>query len=87
MAAQPTRDSMLTRLARVNRTRAFLGALVIALAALFTPGVLGAVLLFVVVAGLAALLSVTWPVTPTITRLTRLAVLAALAAVATTKLF
>ena len=56
--------NLLTPLARMNRTRVFLGALVIALIGLFLPGVWGALLLFAVVAALAALLSQTWSVTP-----------------------
>ena len=77
---------MLSRLARLNRTKVLLAALVIALAGLFLPGLWGALVLYAVVGALAYLLSLTWPVTPPALRAFRLLVLAALAAIATTKL-
>jgi hypothetical protein len=78
--------NLLTRLARMNRTRVFLGALVVALIGLFLPGVWGALLLYAVVATLAALLSQTWSVTSPVLRLARLLILAGLAVIATLKL-
>ncbi len=77
---------LFTRLARLDRTRVFLGVLVIGLAGLFLPGVWGALVLFAVVAALGALLSQTWSVTPPVLRVTRLLILAALAVVATLKI-
>ena len=44
------------RLARVNRTQAFLGALAVVVLGLFLPGWFGAAILFVLVGGLLALL-------------------------------
>jgi hypothetical protein len=77
---------LLITLRRLNRTQVFLGALVLALLGLFVPGTLGALLLYAIVAALAALLSATWSVTPPGVRIFRLVVLAGLAAIATTKI-
>jgi hypothetical protein len=60
----------------------FLGALVVALVALFLPGRYGVVLLAAIVIGLGWLMSRTWPVVPPATRTLRLLVLAVLAAFA-----
>ncbi len=78
--------SLLTALARMNRTRVFLGALVIALIGLFVPGVWGGMVLLAVVATLGALLSQTWSITPPALRGFRLLVLAGLAVVALIKI-
>jgi hypothetical protein len=80
-------SNLLTTLARVGPTKVLLGTLAVALAGLFLPGVWGALILFALVAALAALLAQTWPVTPPPLRLFRLVVLVGLAAVATTKIF
>ena len=77
---------MLSRLARLNRTKVLLAALAIALVGLFVPGLWGALVLYAVVGALAYLLSLTWPLTPPALRIFRLLVLAGLAAIATTKL-
>ncbi len=87
MGAQQRGGGLLATLARLDRTKVFLGALVIAVLGFFLPGALGAVLLFAVVAALAALLGVTWSLTPPATRIFRLLVMAAITAIATTKLF
>jgi hypothetical protein len=68
-----TSDHFLRRLARVNPTSAFFLALVLLLAGLFLPGVVGALLLAVLAAGLAALTFTTWPVQTPVTRVVRLA--------------
>jgi hypothetical protein len=78
--------NLLTRLARLDRTKVFLGTLVVGLVGLFLPGVWGALVLYAVVAALAALLAQTWPVTPPGLRLVRLIVLVGLAVIATTKI-
>ena len=70
-----TPDPFLRRLARVNTTTAFVVALVLLLAGLFLPGVVGALLLAVLAAGLAALTFTTWPVQSPITRLVRVVLL------------
>lgn len=44
------------RLARVNRTQAFLGTLALVLIGLFAPGWIGAIILFAVVVALGVLL-------------------------------
>lgn len=68
-------DNLLQRLARVNPITAFIVALGLLLAGLFLPGIIGAALLFVLVAALAALTFTTWPVQSPSTRVFRVAVL------------
>ncbi|HKD96825.1 MAG TPA: DUF6703 family protein [Micromonosporaceae bacterium] len=70
---------------RGARPGLFLGALVVALVALFLPGWYGAVPLVAIVIGLAWLMSRTWPVVPPATRALRLLVLAVFAAFAVYK--
>ena len=76
---------LLQRLARVNPTAAFAGALAVLLAGLFLPGIVGALLLFVLAAGLATLTFTTWPVQTPITRTVRLVLLTILVAAAVAK--
>jgi uncharacterized protein DUF6703 len=73
-------ENLLRRLARVNATAAFLAALALMLAGLFLPGIVGAALLFVLGAGLAALTFTTWPVQPPPTRALRVLMLVLLLA-------
>lgn len=73
-------DNLLRRLARVSPTTAFVVALVLMLAGLFLPGVVGAALLFLLSAGLAALTFTTWPVQSPSTRALRILMLALLLA-------
>jgi hypothetical protein len=73
----PTND-LLRRLARVNPTRAFLGALVLMLAGLFLPGIVGAAVLFLLGVALAALTVTTWPVQAPPTRIIRIVLLVVL---------
>jgi hypothetical protein len=70
-----TSDHFLRRLARVSPTTAFIAALVLLLAGLFLSGVVGALLLAVLAAGLAALTFTTWPVQAPVTRLVRVVLL------------
>ncbi|MFI1988358.1 DUF6703 family protein [Actinoplanes sp. NPDC020271] len=70
-----TSDPFLRRLARVKPTIAFIVALVLLLAGLFLPGVVGALLLAGLAAGMAALTFTTWPVQSPITRLVRVVLL------------
>ncbi|MEV0898416.1 DUF6703 family protein [Actinoplanes sp. NPDC049802] len=77
--------SVLHRLARVNPTTAFVVALVVLLAGLFLPGVVGALLLGVLAAGLATLTFTTWPVQSGITRTVRLVLLSILVAAVVAK--
>jgi hypothetical protein len=58
----PPPDNLLRRLARISPTTAFLVALAVLLAGLFLPGIIGAALLLVLGAALAALTFTTWPV-------------------------
>ncbi len=80
-----TSDHFLRRLARINPTTAFIVALVLLLAGLYLPGVVGALLLAVLAAGLAALTFTTWPVQPPITRVVRVVLLTLLVAAAVGK--
>lgn len=77
--------ALLRRLARVNPTVAFLVALAVLLAGLFLPGVVGALLLALIAAGLAALTFTTWPVQSPVTRTVRLVLLTLLVVAATAK--
>jgi hypothetical protein len=74
------------RLARVNRTQAFLGALALVVIGLFTPGWYGAGLLFALAAGLLVLLVRTGPVTRPGTVLVRLVILAGIVLVGVYKI-
>jgi hypothetical protein len=77
---------LLRKLARIDRTKVFLGTLALALVGLFAPGVWGALVLYAVVGVLAFLLSQTWLATQPAMRIVRLVVLAGLGAIATSKL-
>ncbi|MEV4619817.1 hypothetical protein AB0J74_14055 [Asanoa sp. NPDC049573] len=83
---QPTQPARAERLARVNPTRAFLGALVVVLAGLFLPGIVGGVLLLALAAGMIALIRMTWSVQTPPTRLLRLVLLTALIGIAIIKI-
>ena len=78
-------ENLLRRLARVNPTTAFVVALVLMLAGLFLPGIVGAALLFLLAAGLAALTFTTWPVQSPSTRALRVVMLALLLAAVVAK--
>jgi hypothetical protein len=78
-------QNRLRRLARVNPTTAFVVALVLMLAGLFLPGIIGAALLLVLGAGLAALTFTTWPVQSPSTRALRLVMLVLLLAAVVAK--
>jgi hypothetical protein len=73
------------RLARVNRTQAFLGALGVVVIGLFLPGWFGAGILLALVVALLRVLVRTAPVTRPGTILIRLAILAGLVVVALLK--
>ncbi|GAB2592827.1 hypothetical protein Aab01nite_37070 [Paractinoplanes abujensis] len=77
--------NLLRRLSRVSPTAAFVVALVVMLGGLFLPGIVGAALLFVLAAGLAALTFTTWPVQSASTRALRLLILGLLLAVVVAK--
>ena len=78
-------ENLLRRLARVNPTTAFIVALALMLAGLFLPGIVGAALLFLLGAGLAALTFVTWPVQKPSTRAVRVLLLVLLLAAVVAK--
>ena len=78
-------DNLLARLARINPTTAFVAALVVFLAGLFLPGIVGAALLLLLGAALAALTFTTWPVQRPSTRVVRVALLVLLLAVVVAK--
>lgn len=78
-------ENLMRRLARVNPTTAFVAALAVLLAGLFLPGIVGAALLFVLAAGLAALTFTTWPVQTPSTRAIRVILLAVLVAAVVSK--
>jgi hypothetical protein len=78
-------ENVLRRLVRVSPTAAFVAALAVFMAGLFLPGIVGAALLFLLAAGLAALTFTTWPVQSSSTRVIRLVMLALLLAAAVAK--
>ena len=78
-------DNLLRRLARINPTKAFVVALVVLLAGLFLPGIVGAALLFVLAAALAALTFTTWPVQQPAARAVRVLMLVLLFAAVAAK--
>lgn len=78
-------STLLTRLARLNPTAVFLGALILVLLGFFLPGVVGGLVLLVLVLALGALAVATWPLRPA-TRPLRLAILALLLVVAIIKI-
>jgi hypothetical protein len=77
--------TFLHRLARVNPTAAFAGTLAVFLLGLFLPGIVGALLLGLLAAGLATLTATTWPVQTPITRVVRLMLLTLLLVAAVSK--
>ena len=81
----PPSENLLRRLSRVSPTAAFLLALVLLLAGLFLPGIIGAALLFLLGAALVALTLTTWPVQSPGVRAVRLVMLALLFAAALAK--
>lgn len=78
-------DNLMRRLARVNPTTAFIVALVLMVAGLFLPGIIGALLLFLLGTGLAVLTFTTWPVQKPATRVLRVLLLLLLVAVVVAK--
>lgn len=78
-------STLLTRLARLNPTAVFLGALIVVLLGLFVPGVAGGLVLLVLVLALGALVVATWELRPA-ARPLRLAVLALLLVVTLAKI-
>ena len=74
------------RLARANRTQAFLSVLALVLVGLFAPGWYGAVLLFALVAALLVVLVRTAPVTRPGVVAVRLLILAGVALIAVYKI-
>jgi hypothetical protein len=78
-------DNLLRRLSRVSPTVAFIAALVVLLAGFFLPGIIGAALLFLLAAGLAALAFTTWPVQSPPTRVFRIVLLTLLVGAAVAK--
>jgi hypothetical protein len=86
MSDEYRRDGLLGALSRLNRTKVFLGALLVALVGLFLPGVVGALVLLATVVVLGILLGATWPITPPGVRVFRVVVLAGLALIAIAKI-
>jgi hypothetical protein len=78
-------DNLLARLARIHPTTAFVAALVLLLAGFFLPGIVGAALLVLLAAALAALTYTTWPVQSPSTRAVRIVLLVLLLTVIVAK--
>jgi hypothetical protein len=79
-------SDLLQRLARLDRTKVFLVALVVGLVALFLPGLLGALMLLAVVVLLVSLLRLTWPVTAPGSQMLRVLIIGILIGIAFAKL-
>lgn len=79
-------ENLLRRLSRINPTTAFLVALAVLLAGFFLPGIVGAAVLFLLGAAMAALTFTTWPVQSPSTRVVRVALLVLLLAVIVAKI-
>jgi hypothetical protein len=84
----PTRGTqvLLARLSQVNPTTVFLTAAAVVIAGLLAPWPIGGILLLVMAAALAALLSVTWGLGTPRTRAARMVILALLVALAIVRL-
>ncbi|MEV4417462.1 hypothetical protein [Catellatospora sp. NPDC049609] len=80
-------NPLLRRLARIPRSLAMLGTLALLLFAVLLPSPYSGIMLLVLAAALATLLTLTWPVQPPATRALRLVVLTLLTAAAITRLF
>jgi hypothetical protein len=80
-------SDLLHTLARLDRTKVFLVALVVGLIAVFLPGPLGALLLIAVIVAMLALLRLTWAVASPGARVLRLVVLGVLFGIALSKIF
>lgn len=78
-------DRIMQRLAGGGRTGVFLAVIALTLIALFLPGIIGALLLALIVAGLATLMARTWVVTAPRARAIRIPVLVGLAVIAVVK--
>ncbi|NJC71066.1 hypothetical protein HC031_15295 [Planosporangium thailandense] len=84
----PTRGTqvLLARLSQLNPTTVFLSTAALVIIGLFAPRPVGGILLLMLAAGLAALLSVTWRLGTPRTRTARLAILALLVVLAIIRL-
>ena len=78
--------TLLIRLRRLNPTGVFLATLALALVALLTPGLPGAVITLALVLALAFLARLTWRFVPFRMKLARLVILALLVVIAVVKI-
>lgn len=78
-------DDLMGRLARINPTTAFVIAVILMVAGLILPGIVGAALLVVLAVAAAGLTFTTWPVQPPATRVLRITMLVALVAIVVIK--
>lgn len=83
---QRTQSPWLSRLARANPTAVFLATLVLVLAGLFAPGIVGGGLLLLLAVALGALLVATWPVQSPRTSILRLVMVTLLVVAALAKI-
>jgi len=80
-------SDLLHNLARLDRTKVFLVALVVALVAVFLPGIVGGLILLAIVVLMATLLRRTWPIASAGARILRVVILGVLAGIALFKIF
>jgi hypothetical protein len=83
---QVVSERIMQRLAGAGRTGVFLAVIVVTLVGLFLPSWLGALLIALLVAGLATLMTRTWIVTSPRNRMIRVLVLIALTVIALGKI-
>jgi hypothetical protein len=80
-------SDLLHNLARLDRTKVFLGALVVGLVAVFLPGIVGGLILLAIVVLMASLLRRTWAIASPGARVLRVVILGVLAGLALSKIF
>jgi hypothetical protein len=80
-------SDLLHNLARLDRTKVFLVALMVGLVALFLPGILGGLILLAIVVLMVSLLRLTWSIASPGARTLRLLILGVLAGLALSKIF
>jgi hypothetical protein len=80
-------SDLLHNLARLDRTKVFLVALLVALVAVFLPGIVSGLILLAIVVLMASLLRMTWSITSPGARVLRLVILGVLAGIALSKIF
>jgi hypothetical protein len=80
-------SDLLHNLARLDRTKVFLIALVVGVVAVFLPGIVGGLILLAIVVLMASLLRRTWAIASLGARVLRVVILGVLGGIALSKIF